>query len=148
MHLAILVFEPQVCVPILHCQCMAKTSSLAQIMEAQNYVFFYLVTLSHFYQVVLDFPLRNCTNLVLSCLVPVVPAKVESWGNRRGRCFDLKLARRNTWKLIETAKIETMLMHIGATSISNWSDRTLGNLSKLLNLEPYLYSLVAQVFRG
>ena len=81
--------------------------------------------------------------------MPVVPAKVESWGNRRGRCFELKLARRNTWKLIETAKIETILMPIGATSISNWPDRTLENLSKLLNLEPYLCSsLVVQVFRG
>ena len=97
---------------------MAKTSSLAQIMEAQNSVFFYLVTLSHFYQVVLDFLLRNCINLVLSCLVPVSPQRLNLGVIEGGRCFDLKLARQNTWKLIETTKIETTLMHIGATSIS------------------------------
>ena len=32
-----------------------------------------------------------------------------------GCCFHLKLARRNTWKLIETAKIEIILLHIGGT---------------------------------
>ena len=46
---------------------------------------------------------------ILSCLTIVVPTKVKSWGNRRGGGpFDLKLARQNTWKLIERVEVEVL----------------------------------------
>ena len=46
----------------------------------------------------------------LSCLTIVVPTKVKSWGNRGGGGgpFDFKLARQNTWKLIERVEVEVL----------------------------------------